>query len=164
MANLHLLTKKILKAIRIKYQQQVLYAEEQKVSERTGRVYTEYRLNLCVSREKYDEMNPDNPLNPKIHKGDYATIPLMRSVKIEEIFLYLLNEIWKKLESGEMYEQGERARERIRSRRGAGRRKGAYRSTGVLQDAPVGEELPGSVSGSECGNGEGESQGNTGEA
>jgi hypothetical protein len=164
MANLHLLTKKILKAIRIKYQQQVLYAEEQKISERTGRVYTEYRLNLCVSAEKYNEINPDNPLNPKIHKSTLATIPLKRSVKIEEIFLYLLNEIWKKLESGEMYEQGERAREKIRSRRGVGRGKRAYCSTGVLQDALTGEELPGGISGSECGDGAGESQGDIGEA
>ena len=111
MANFHLLTRKLLKGIRVKYGQNILYAEEQKISEKTGKIYTEYRVYLSVTKEKYNEMHPHTPLNPILHKSKYATIPLYRTVKIEELFLYLYREIWLKLESGEMYEQGERERE-----------------------------------------------------
>jgi hypothetical protein len=136
----------MLKAIRLKYKQTLLYTEEQKVSEKTGGIYTEYRLSLNVTTEKYNEMHPNDVLNPNIHKSKYAQIPLKRAVKAEEMFLYLFEEIWKKLESGEMYEQGERAKERIRSRYHTRRVKGAGGSTGVLQDAQVSEELSGGVS------------------
>ena len=164
MANFHLLTRKLLKGIRVKYGQNILYGEDQRVSEKTGKIYTEYRVNLLVTRDKYNEMHPENPLNPNIHKSKYAMIPLYRTVKIEELFLYLYEEIWKKLESGEMYEQGERARERVRSRYAVGSVKGRSGSAGVLQDASVGEELPGGVSRGEQCNGTGEGQGDTVEA
>lgn len=164
MANFHLLTRKLLKGIRTKYNQTILYGEDQRVSEKTGKIYTEYRVNLLVTRDKYNEMHPENPLNPNIHKSKYAMIPLYRTIKIEEMFLYLYEEIWNKLESGEMYEQGERARKRVRSRYAVGGIKGRSGSTGVLQDALTGEELPGSVSGSERNNGTGEGEGDTVEA
>ena len=159
MVNFHLLTRKVLKGIRVKYGQTILYSEEQKVSERTGKIYTEYRVSLLVSTEKYNEMHPGRELNPKIHKSAYATIPLKRSIKIEELFMYLYEEIWKKLESGEMYEQGEKAQERVRGRRSVRRVKRGSGSTGVLQDASIGEELPDGISGSEQCNGAGEGEG-----
>ena len=164
MANFHLLTRKILKGIRIKYNQNLLYGEEQKVSEKSGKVYTEYRVSLSVTTEKYNEMHPGATLNPMIHKSKYATIPLYKTVKIEELFLYLYNDIWRKLESGEMYEQGEREREKVRGRRRNRRGKGAGSSTGVLQDALTGEELPGGISGGKQCNGTGEGEGDTVEA
>lgn len=164
MANFHLLTRKLLKGIRVKYNQTILYGEDQRVSEKTGKIYTEYRVNLLVTRDKYNEMHPENPLNPNIHKSKYAMIPLYRTIKIEEMFLYLYEEIWNKLESGEMYEQGERARKRVRSRYAVGGIKGRSGSAGVLQDALTGEELPGSVSRSERNEGTGEGEGDTVEA
>ena len=158
MVNFHLLTRKILKGIRIKYGQNLLYGEDQRISEKSGKVYTEYRVSLSVTTEKYNEMHPGEKLNPKIHTSKYATIPLFKTVKIEELFLYLYNDIWRKLESGEMYEQGERTREAIRSRYHTRRSKGRGGSPGVLQDAKVSEELSGGLSGDEqCGSdGEGE--------
>ena len=164
MVNFHILIKKMLKAIRIKYGQTLLYTEEQKVSERTGNVYTEYRLALSMTTKKYNEMHPNDELNPNIHKSAYAQVLLKKTVKIEEMFLYLLNDIWKKLESGEMYEQGERAREKIRSRYHTRRVKGAGGSAGVLQDAPVGEELSGGISGDKQCNGNGAGEGDTAKA
>lgn len=164
MANFHLLTRKLLKGIRVKYGQNILYAEEQKASEKTGKIYTEYRAYLLVTKEKYNEMHPHTPLNPILHKSKYASIPLFRTVKIEELFLYLYREIWLKLESGEMYEQGEREREKVRSGRRVRRGKGAGSSPGVLQDALTGEELPGGISGDEQSDGIGQGQGDTGEA
>ena len=164
MVNFHTLIRKLLKAIRIKYKQTLLYTEEQKMSEKHGHVYTEYRLDLCVTTEKYNEMHPNDQLNPNIHKSAYARIPLKRTAKVEEMFLYLYGEIWKKLESGEMYEQGEKARETIRSRYNARRGKRAGRSAGVLQDALTGEELSGGISGGEQWDGIGPVQGDTEEA
>ena len=38
MVNFHILIRKMLKAIRIKYNQTLLYTEEQRVSEKTGNV------------------------------------------------------------------------------------------------------------------------------
>jgi hypothetical protein len=164
MVNFRLLTFKLLKAIRIKYGQNLLYAEEQKVSENTGKVYTEYRVSLSVTVEKYNEMHPEAKLSPKIWKSKYCSILLKRTVRIEELFMYLLETIWKKLESGEMYEDGERARERVRSRYGAGESKGRGRRKKVLRDKEVSEELSGGVSGDkQCGSGE-EGQGDIGEA
>jgi len=161
--NFHILIKKMGRAIREKYGQVLLYTEEQKVSDRTGHIYTEYRLSLSVTREKYNEMHPGKELDEKLHPGKYATIPLKRTISVREMFLYVLG-IWKKLESGEMYEEGKREQERIRSGRHVKRRKGRGGSTGVLQDASVGEELPGGISGSERGDSEGESEGDTEEA
>ena len=149
MVNFHILIKKILRGIKERYDQTLLYTEEQKISER-GNVYTEYRLSLVVTTEKYNEMHPGFELNPNIHKSAYATIPLKKTIKIDEMFLYILERIWKKLESGEMYEIGKRAREEFRSRYHPRKRKGRGGSAGVLQDAQVGEELPGSISGDEC--------------
>jgi hypothetical protein len=140
----------LLKGIRVKYGQNILYAEEQKASEKTGKIYTEYRVYLLVTKEKYNEMHPHTPLNPILHKSKYASIPLFRTVKIEELFLYLYREIWLKLESGEMNEQGKRFAEAIRSRRYVRKGEGGSGSTGVLQDAQVGEKLSGNISGSEC--------------
>ena len=158
MVNFHALIKKMLKATRVKYDQKLLYTEEQKVSDKTGNIYTEYRLALSVTTEKYNEMHPNGRLNPNVHKSPYASIPLKKTVKIEEMFLYLLD-IWKKLESGEMYEQGERTREVIRSRYHTRRSKGRGGSAGVLQDAQVGKELSGGLSGDEQHNGGGEGEG-----
>lgn len=164
MVNFHLLTRKILKGIRTKYGQNILYGEDQKVSEKTGKIYTEYRVSLLVTRNKYNEMHPENPLNPNIHKSKYAVIPLMRTIKIQELFLYLYNDIWLKLESGEMYEQGEKARKRVRSRYDVGGVKGPGSGKGVLQDAQVGEELSGGISGGKFDDGGGEGEGDTVEA
>ncbi|MBR2197063.1 MAG: hypothetical protein IJ909_01160 [Fibrobacter sp.] len=164
MVNFHLLTRKILKGIRIKYGQNLLYGEDQRVSEKSGKVYTEYRVSLSVTTEKYNEMHPGEKLNPKIHTSKYATIPLFKTVKIEELFLYLYNDIWRKLESGEMYEQGEREREKVRGRRRNRRGKRAGSSAGVLQDALTGEELPGGISEGECERSAGEGAVDTGEA
>ena len=164
MVNFHILTRKILKGIRVKYGQTILYSEEQKVSEEKGKLYTEYKVKLLVTTEKYNEMHPGQELSPKLHKSKWATIPLKRAIRIEELFMYLYEEIWKKLESGEMYEQGERARERIRSRYAVGRGKGRGGRKGVLQDSQVGEELPGGISGGEREYGEGEMPCDIGEA
>ena len=148
MANFHILIRKMIKAAKLKYNQTLLYAEEQKVSDKTGRVYTEYRLSLSVTTEKYNEMHPNGKLNPKVHTSPYASILLKKTIKVDEMFLYLLG-IWKKLESGEMYELGERAREKIRDRYHPrrGQRRGG--GTRVLQDAPESEELSGGISGDE---------------
>ena len=105
MVNFHILVKKLLKAIRLKYHQDILYAEEQKVG-KSGKMYTEYRLGLSVTVEKYNEMHPGNEVNEKLYPSGHVTIPLKTSIRLEELFLYLLDEIWKKLESGEVYERG----------------------------------------------------------
>lgn len=114
--NFHMLIQKMLKAIRVKHKQVLLLSTEQKIGENTGKVYTEYRLYLGMLTEEYNEMYPNRRLNPAIHKSKYARLLLIKTVKIEELFLYLLDEIWKKLESGEMYVKGEEAVRRIRSR------------------------------------------------
>ena len=155
---------KIIKGIRYKHGVTLLLVQEDKISEKTGNVYTEYRVYLSVTKEKYNEMHPHTPLNPILHKSKYASIPLFRTIKIGELLLYLYREIWLKLESGEMYEQGEREREKVRSGRRVRRGKGAGGSTGVLQDALTGEELSGGISGSEQWDGIGPVQGDTEEA
>jgi len=166
MVNFHMLVKKILKAIRIKYDQNILYGEEQKVG-KTGRVYTEYRVGLSVTVGKYNEMHPECRVDPKQYPGGHITIPLKRTIKIQELFFYLMNDIWKPLESGEMYERGKEARKKREERFGSGRavkhgrRRGG--SAGVLQDAQVSEELSGSEAGDKQFVGGEEGEGDIGE-
>ena len=145
--NFHMLTLKLLKAIRVKHKTILLYCTEQKIGENTGNVYTEHRLYLGMTTEQFNAMHPNDIKNPAIHKSRYARELLIRTVKQEELFKYLLEEIWKPLESGEMYEKGRRAAERIRSRYYANSRKGRSGSAGVLQDASISKELPGGISG-----------------
>ena len=161
MVNFTILTLKMLKAIRMKHGVTLLLATEQKISEKTGRVYTEYRISLGMTLEKYNEIFPSDAKNPKVHKSKYAGRLLFRTVKQEDLFRYLLEEIWKPLESGEMYEKGREAIRVFRGRRNDRRGKRAGGSAGVLQDALTGEELPGSVSGSEQRDGDGEGEGDT---
>ena len=160
MANFHILIPKLIKGIRYKHGVTLLLVQEDKISEKTGNVYTEYRVYLGMGVEKYNEIHPNDAKNPKVHKSKYATRLLYKTVKREEMFLFIYNEIWKPLESGEMYEKGREAAERIRSRYYPNRGKGASGSAGVLQDAQVSEELSGSLSGSEqqgsYGSGEGD--------
>lgn len=162
--NFGLLIGKLAKAIQIKHGVVLLYSTKQKVSEKSGRVYTEHSLELSMTTEEYNEMFPNQKLNPNIHKSKYASLLLIKTVRQDELFKYLLDEIWKKLESGEMYEKGKQEREKIRSRYYPRRRKRRSGSEGVLQDAPVGEELPGGISGDEQRHGQRSLQGDTGEA
>ena len=164
MVNFTILTLKILKAIRIKHGVTLLLMTEQKMSERTGRVYTEYTLRLGMTLEKFNEMFPSDARNPKIHKSKYASRLLFKTVKQEELFRYILEEIWKPLESGEMYEKGREAIRSFRGRRYNRGSKGADSSTGVLQDALTGEELPGGISERAQCNSAGEGEGDTVEA
>ena len=149
MANFNVLMLKIIKAIRLKYGKTLLLKTEQRVSEKTGRVYTEYSVSLNMLVEEYNRMFPKDPKNLKVHKSKYAALLLKRTPKVEEMFLFLLNEVWRKLESGEMNEKGKRFAEAIRSGRYVRTRKRGSGGTGVLQDAPVSEKLPGGVSGNE---------------
>lgn len=149
MVNFHGLILKMLKGIRLKYGQVLLLKTDQKVSERTGRIYTEYSLSLNMTTEEYNKMFPKTPKNPNIHKSMYAPLLLKKTVKVEDMFLFLLDEVWRKLESGEMNEQGKRFAEAIRSRRYVRKGAGGSGSPGVLQDAQVSKELSGNISGSE---------------
>lgn len=147
MANFNMLMLKMIKAIRLKYGQVLLLKTEQKVSEESGRVYTEYSVSLSMLTEEYNRMFPKDPKNPHIHKSKYASLLLKRTPKVEEMFLYLLNEIWRKLESGEMDEQGKRFAEAVRSGRYVRKGKRGSGGKGVLQKSQVREELPGGISG-----------------
>ena len=158
------MTLKMIKAIRLKHGVILLLSTEQRIGEKTGRVYTEYKLSLGMTVKQFNRMNPNDEKNPKVYKSKYASRVLYQGIKREELFKYVLEEIWKPLESGEMYEQGKRAREKIRSRYYPRRRKGRSGGEGVLQDAPVGEELPGGISGDEQRHGQRALQGDTGEA
>ena len=149
MVNFHILIPKLIKGIRMKHGVTLLLVQEDKISEKSGRVYTELRIYLGMGVEKYNELHPSDAKNPKVHKSKYATRLLYKTVKREEMFLFIYDEIWKPLESGEMYEKGREAAARIRSRYYPNRGKGRGGSTGVLQDALTGEELPGGVSGGE---------------
>lgn len=164
MANFNMLMLKMVKAIRLKYNQVLLLKTEQRVSEYTGRVYTEYSVSLSMTVEEYNRMYPSEAKNPKIYKSKYASLLLKKTAKAEELFLFLLNEVWRKLESGEMDEKGKQFAEAISSGRYVRKRKRGSGSTGVLQDAQAGEKLSGGISGGECKGSDGESKGDTGEA
>ena len=103
MHNFPALTIKLVKAIRLKYSQTLLYCTEQKVAEKTGRVYTESRLYLSMTVKDYNEMFPNEKINPFTHKSKYARLLLKKTVDNKELFLFLLHEVWEKLESGEAY-------------------------------------------------------------
>lgn len=154
--NFHMLIHKLIKAVRLKYDLILLYNTEQKVSDNTGKVYTMHSLYLSMTTDEYNERFPNQRLNPNIHKSKYASLLLIRTPKQEELFKFLLEEIWNKLNSGEMYEQGKREIEKIRGRYYPGRRKGRSGGEGVLQDAPAGEELPGGIPGDKRDSGPGE--------
>ena len=164
MANFNLLMLKMVKAIRLKYGKVLLLKTEQRVSEYTGRVYTEYSVSLSMTVEEYNEMFPKSAKNPKIYKSKYASLLLKKTAKAEELFLYLLNEVWKPLESGEMDEKGKRFADAISSGWYVRKRKRGSGSTGVLQDASVSEKLSGGISGGEQGGSDGKGEGDTGEA
>ncbi len=97
------MTLKLIQAIRLKYHQTLLYSTEQKVSETTNNVYTEYRLYLNITTWQYNEMFPNNKLNPYTHKSKFAKLLLKKTIKSQELFMFLLEDIWNKLESGEAY-------------------------------------------------------------
>ena len=101
--NFPALTLKLIQGIRHKYGQVLLYATEQKISEKTGNVYTEYRLYLNITVAEYNEMFPNNLINPYIHKSKYVKLLLKKTISNRELFLFLLKEIWEKLESGEAF-------------------------------------------------------------
>ena len=158
------MTLKMIKAIRLKYGVTLLLSTEQRISEKSGRVYTEYKLSLGMTVEQFNRMYPNDEKNPKVYKSKYAGRVLYQGIKKEELFQYVLEEIWKPLESGEMYEKGITESAKIRSRYSTrrGQRRGG--SKGVLQDAQVGEELPGGISGDEYRDGDGKMSGDIGEA
>ncbi len=164
MANFSMLMRKMVKAIRLKYGQTLLLKTEQRVSDFTGRVYTEYSVSLSMTVEEYNRMFPKDPKNPKVYKSKYASLLLKKTTKVEEMFLFLLDEVWRKLESGEMDEKGKQFAESIRSGRYVRKRKRGSGSTGVLQDAQVSEKLSGGVSGGEREVSDGQGKGDTGEA
>ena len=164
MVNFTILILKMLKAIRMKHGVILLLTTEQKISERTGRVYTEYRVSLGMTVEQFDAMHPNDPKNPMVYKSKYASKLLYVTVKQEEMFRYILDEIWKPLESGEMYEKGKVEAAKFRSRYDARKRKGGGSRKGVLQDAQVGKELPGDISGDEFIGSDGEGEGDIREA
>ena len=107
--NFPALTIQLIKAILYKYGQVLLYSTEQKVSETTGKVYTEYRLYLSVTTQQYNEMFPNAKLNPFTHKSKYAKLLLKKTIQSREVFMFLLEEIWYKLESGEALKPSEEA-------------------------------------------------------
>ena len=108
--NFPALTIQLIKAIQYKYGQILLYSTDQKVSDKTGKVYTEYRLYLNVTTKQYNEMFPNAKLNPFTHKSKYAKLLLKKSIQSREIFMFLLEDIWNKLESGEAYQPSEEAK------------------------------------------------------
>jgi len=99
--NFPALTIQLIKGIRYKYGLTLLYSTEQKVSETTGNVYTEYRLYLNITTQEYNKMYPNAKINPFTHKSKYAKLLLKNTIQSRELFMFLLDEIWKKLESGE---------------------------------------------------------------
>lgn len=101
--NFNALTLKLTKAIRLKYGQTLLFAYEQKVSETTGRIYTEYRLYINLPVEEYNKRFPADQKDLEKYKSKYVKVLLKKSIKIQELFMFLLHEIWEKLESGETY-------------------------------------------------------------
>lgn len=107
MQNFPALTIKLIRAIRIKYDQTLLYSTEQKKSEKTGKIYTEYRLYLSLTVSDYNEMFPDNKINPAANKSKFVKLLLKKTIKSSEMFLFLLHEIWEKLESGEAFKPTE---------------------------------------------------------
>ena len=147
MVNFHILILKLLKAIRVKHKVTLLLSTEQRMGEKSGNVYTMYSISLGMSVESFNRLHPNEAKNPKLHKSRWAERLLFRTANREEMFKYILEEIWKPLESGEMYERSKEAGERIRSRYYPKERKGRGGRTGVLQDASVSEELSGGISG-----------------
>lgn len=107
MKNFPALTMKLVKAIRLKYNQILLYSAEQKVSGTTEKVYTEYRLYLSLPIADYNAMFPNEKLNPAANKSKRAKLLLKKTIDSRELFLFLLHEIWEKLESGEAYKPTE---------------------------------------------------------
>ena len=86
MANFNLLMLKMVKAIRLKYGKVLLLKTEQRVSEYTGRVYTEYSVSLSMTVEEYNEIFPSDAKNPKIHKSKYASLLLKKTARQRSCF------------------------------------------------------------------------------
>lgn len=104
MANFPAMTLKLVKAIKYKHGMTLLYSTEQKVSEKTGNVYTEYRLSLNVTVAEYNKMYPAAKKDPAVYKSKYVKLTLIKTIKSRDLFMSLLHDIWEKLESGEAFQ------------------------------------------------------------